>query len=152
MTARRRFASRLLATFVSTLVLASPIWAQESGGIAGVVSDATGGVLPGVTVEATSPALIEKVRIATTDGEGRYIVALRPGTYTVSFKLPGFASAERKDVTLTSGFTATINAELRPGDLQETVTATGASLKWTPERSARVPGDSWKFGVGRVGL
>src|SRR5688572_6463040 len=91
--------------------------------IAGVVRDATGAVLPGVTVEASSPALIEKVRTVVTDGEGNYrIVDLRPGTYTVTFSLPGFSSVKREGIELTTGFTAAVNGELRVGELQETVT------------------------------
>ncbi|HEV8319278.1 MAG TPA: carboxypeptidase-like regulatory domain-containing protein, partial [Vicinamibacterales bacterium] len=72
-------------------------WAQQASGIAGVVRDISGAVLPGVTVEAASPVLIEKVRSVVTDGEGRYnIVDLRPGTYTVTFALTGFTTARRE--------------------------------------------------------
>ena len=100
----------------------------QAGGIAGVARDTTGAVLPGVTVEAASPALIEKVRTAVTDGEGRYnIVDLRPGTYSVTFTLPGFATFKRESIELTTGFTATANAEMRVGALEETVTVSGAS-------------------------
>src|SRR5918999_1867284 len=92
----------LLASFLS-----HSAFAQQTSSIAGVVRDASGGVLPGVTVEAASPALIEKVRVATTDGEGRYnIVDLRPGTYAVTFTLPGFTTFRRDGIVLTSGFTA----------------------------------------------
>jgi hypothetical protein len=92
--------------------LASPL-AQQTSSIAGVVRDASGGVLPGVTVEAASPALIEKVRPATTDGEGRYnIVDLRPGAYAVTLTLPGFSTFRRDGITLTVGFTATVDADL----------------------------------------
>src|SRR5438477_6951752 len=97
-----------------------------TGSIAGVVRDATGAVLPGVTVEAASPALIEKVRAVVTDGAGRYrIVDLRPGTYAVTFTLPGFNTVRREGIELTGSFTATVNADLRPGALEETVTVTG---------------------------
>jgi carboxypeptidase family protein len=76
--------------------------------IAGVVHDTSGSVLPGVTVEAASPALIEQVRTVVTDGEARYnVVDLRPGTYVVTFTLPGFSILRREGITLTSGFTAT---------------------------------------------
>ena len=105
-------------------------WAQSatSGAIAGIVKDATGAVLPGVTVEATSPILIEKVRTAVTDGSGQYkIVELRPGTYTVTFKLPGFSTVERAGIELTAGFTAPVNADLRVGSVEETITVSGAS-------------------------
>ena len=85
-------------------------------------------VLPGVTVEAASPALIEKVRTVVTDGEGRYnIVDLRPGTYVVTFSLAGFNTFKREGIELTAGFTATVNAELRVGALEETITVTGAA-------------------------
>src|SRR5688572_1148010 len=99
-------------------LLLSPVasYAQSfvSGGIAGVVKDATGAVLPGVTVEAASPALIEKVRVAVTDDQGNYkIVDLRPGVYTVTFTMPGFSAFKREDLELTTGFTATANAELK---------------------------------------
>src|SRR5918996_5775723 len=91
-----------------------------------MVRDPSGGVLPGVTVEAASPVLIEKVRTVVTDGEGRYnIVDLRPGEYTVTFTLAGFSTFRREGLELTTGFTAAINAELRVGELQETVTVTG---------------------------
>jgi hypothetical protein len=110
------------------LLLAPSTWAQQASGIAGVVRDTSGAVLPGVTVEASSPALIEKVRTVVTDGEGRYnIVDLRLGTYTVTFGLPGFSTVRREGIELTAGFTATVNAEMRVGALAETVTVTGAS-------------------------
>src|SRR5262245_33713562 len=103
-------------------------WAQTAGSIAGVVRDATGAVLPGVTVEAASPALIEKVRAVSTDSEGQYkILELRPGTYTVTFTLAGFSTFKREGIELTTGFTATVNAEMRVGALEETITVTGAS-------------------------
>ena len=102
--------------------------AQQDSGIAGVVRDDTGGVLPGVTVEATSPALIEGVRTAFTDGDGRYnITPLPPGTYTVTFGLPGFTTVIREGVELPSGFTATIDTDMQVGGLEETITVTGAS-------------------------
>ena len=102
--------------------------AQQASGIAGEVTDDTGGVLPGVTVEATSPALIEGVRTAFSDGQGRYnIVDLRPGTYTVTFALPGFATVIREGIVLTAGFTANIDAAMQVGGIEETITVTGAS-------------------------
>ena len=101
---------------------------QQVASISGVARDASGGVLPGVTVEAASPALIEKVRVVVTDGEGRYNVTdLRPGTYSVSFTLAGFSVVLREGIILTSGFTATVNGDLRVGGLEETITVTGAS-------------------------
>src|SRR5262245_37287095 len=99
-----------------------------AGGIAGLVRDATGAVLPGVTVEAASPALIEKVRSVVTDAQGNYkITELRPGTYSVTFTLPGFSTFKRDGIELTTGFTATVDAELKVGSLEETVTVSGAS-------------------------
>src|SRR5687767_13608847 len=96
--------------------------------IAGVVRDTSGAVLPGVTVEASSPVLIEKIRAAVTDDTGRYrIIALNPGTYTVSFALPGFGTVRREGIVLTGSLTATIDVELRVGSLEETVTVTGES-------------------------
>jgi hypothetical protein len=101
-------------------------WAQSAtGSIAGIVRDATGAVLPGVTVEAASPALIEKVRTVVSDGEGQYkVVDLRPGTYSVTFSLAGFSNVKREGVELTTGFTATVNADMKVGSLEETITVT----------------------------
>lgn len=109
---------------VSLLVGPGAAFGQSS--ITGVVRDESGAILPGVTVEAASPALIEKVRAAVTDGQGLYrIVELRPGTYTVTFTLPGFSTLRREGVELLSEFTATVNAELSVGTLEETLTVTG---------------------------
>jgi len=100
----------------------------QTSAIAGTVKDASGAVLPGVTVEASSPALIERVRSAVSDGSGQYkIEALRPGTYTVTFTLPGFSVVKRENVELTSDFTATINADLKVGALEETITVSAES-------------------------
>ena len=110
------------------LVLPLSVAAQQASGIAGSVSDDTGGVLPGVTVEAASPALIEQIRAVFTDGEGRYnVTPLPPGTYTVTFTLPGFSTVVREGLVLTAGFTATVNADLQVGGIEETITVTGAS-------------------------
>ncbi|MDR1990664.1 MAG: carboxypeptidase-like regulatory domain-containing protein, partial [Acidobacteriaceae bacterium] len=102
---------RLGFAALACLVLGSNIAsAQTTSAIAGVVKDASGGVMPGVTVEATSPALIERVRTVVTDNEGQYkIINLRPGTYTVTFTLPGFSTVKREGVELTNDFTAQIN-------------------------------------------
>jgi hypothetical protein len=117
-----------IALFTGLALLPDAAWTQQASGIAGVVRDATGAVLPGVTVEASSPALIEKVRSVVTDSEGRYnIVDLRPGEYIVTFTLGGFSTFRREGVQLTAGFTATVNAELRVGALEETITVSGAS-------------------------
>src|SRR5436853_6755449 len=105
--------------FVAVLVaLARYADAQSaiSGSIAGVVKDTSGAVLPGVTVEAASPALIEKVRTAITDERGNYkIVDLRPGTYSVTFTLTGFTVVKREGVELSAGFAAAVNAQLQVG-------------------------------------
>jgi hypothetical protein len=85
-------------------------------------------VLPGVTVEASSPALIEKVRTVVSDGEGRYnIIDLRPGTYSVTFTLPGFRTFRRDGIELTAGFTATVGADMSVGAVEEAITVTGAA-------------------------
>src|SRR5205823_2548116 len=106
---------------------ASGAFAQTSAS-AGVVRDTTGGVMPGVTVEASSPALIEKTRVAVTNGDGQYkIIDLRPGTYTVTFTLPGFNTVKRDGIELTNDFTAAVSVELRVGAVEETVTVTGES-------------------------
>ena len=101
--------------------------AQEAS-LAGTVTDTTGSVLPGVTVEAASPALIEKSRVAATDGSGRYrIINLPPGAYVVRFVLPGFTVVERQGIELSGSFAATVNAELAVGSLEDTITVTGES-------------------------
>ena len=105
-----------------------PTTAAAQAVIAGTVRDTSGAILPGVTVEASSPALIEKVRTAVSDGTGQYrIEDLRPGTYTVNVHTAGFSTFEREGVELTGSFTATINAEMKVGALEETVTVTGES-------------------------
>jgi carboxypeptidase family protein len=110
---------------IGVMLVPAAVWAQ-TGTIAGTIRDTTGAVLPGVTVEASSPALIEKVRTAVSDSEGVYqIVDLRPGGYTVTFTLPGFSPVRREGIELTAGVTANVNAELRVGGLEETLTVTG---------------------------
>jgi outer membrane receptor protein involved in Fe transport len=115
-----------------TLAVSCVVWpalaSAQTSTIAGTVRDASGGVLPGVTVEVSSPALIEKVRTVVSDAEGRYsVVALRPGTYRVTFALPGFGTVTREGVELTSDFTAVVNVEMKVGTLEETITVTGES-------------------------
>src|SRR5438552_5290700 len=106
----------------------APATAFAQSAIAGVVKDTSGAVLPGVTVEVSSPALIEQVRSATTDTQGQYkILDLRPGTYTVTFSLPGFATVKRDGIELPANFTAPVNGELRVGAVEETITVSGAS-------------------------
>jgi hypothetical protein len=119
-----------IAILVSALgcLLALPATARAQSAFAGVVKDATGAVLPGVQVEAASPALIEQMRTAVTDAAGAYkIENLRPGVYVLTFTLPGFATVKKEGVELQSNFTATINAEMRVGAVEETVTVAGES-------------------------
>jgi Carboxypeptidase regulatory-like domain len=119
-----------VGSIVCALLVPRDALAQQptASGIAGVVRDTSGAVIPGVTVEAASPALIEKSRTVITDTEGRYnIVDLRPGSYSVTFTLTGFSTFRREGIELPSGFTATVNAELKVGALEETVTVTGES-------------------------
>ena len=110
---------------LSLLLLPGLAVAQQIGG---TVTDTTGGVLPGVTVEVRSPAIIESVRTAITDGNGQYLViALEPGTYAVTYSLPGFGTLVREGIELSFGFTANVDVQLSVGDIQETVTVSGAS-------------------------
>src|SRR4051794_10831957 len=100
----------------------------STGAITGTVKDPSGGVLPGVTVEATSPALIENVRSTVTDGRGQYVLPeLRPGVYTVAFALAGFATLKRERLELRTNFTAQVDVELTVSQLQETITVTGST-------------------------
>src|SRR5258707_3142264 len=116
------------------LLLSASAWAQSS--ITGVVRDASGAVLPGVTVEAASPALIERVRSTVTDAQGRYrIVDLRPGTYSITFALTGFTTSKREGLELRAEFTATVNADLAVGTLQETVTVSAEAPTRVPHTS-----------------
>ncbi len=105
-----------------------PMAAQAQSAFTGVVRDTSGAVLPGVTVEAASDALIEKTRTVITDENGGYrLVDLRPGTYTLTFSLEGFSTVKREAIELSSDFTMTINADMRVGALEETLTVTGAA-------------------------
>lgn len=120
---------RVLVLMAVAVMLALPkaVWAQAAS-IAGIVKDTSGGVMPGVTVEAASPALIEKVKTVVTDDRGAYrLVDLRPGTYTVTFSLTGFSGFTREGVTLAAGFTAPVDAVLKVGGLEESVTVSGSS-------------------------
>ena len=121
---------RALAVLVTlgALVIPSTTHAQALGTIAGAVRDASGAVLPGVTVEAASPALIERVRSVVTDGSGQYrIVNLPPGTYSVTFTLPGFSTVKREGIEVSVNVTSTVEADLRVGAVEETITVTGES-------------------------
>ena len=116
---------RVVIAAVVLLGLASAAHAQS---IAGVVRDESGAVLPGVTVEVSSPALIEKVRSAVTDATGQYrVVSLSPGVYTVTFTLPGFNAVKHEGIELSGTFTATVNADLKVGALEETITVSGTT-------------------------
>ena len=98
---------------VLTGLALSPSVAFAQAVVTGVVKDASGAVLPGVTVEAASPALIEKVRSSVSDGNGQYrITDLRPGTYDVTFSLTGFSTVKREGIELAGTATAQVSAEL----------------------------------------
>jgi Carboxypeptidase regulatory-like domain/TonB-dependent Receptor Plug Domain len=119
---------KLAITALMLVLLSRGEALAQTGSIAGVAKDTSGAVLPGVTVEAASPVLIEKVRSVVTDTQGVYkIIDLRPGTYDVTFSLGGFNTLKREGIVLTSDFTATVNAEMRVGAVSETVTVTGES-------------------------
>ncbi len=112
--------------WAAALVLALPGAALAQASLAGLVRDASGAVLPGVTVEASSPVLIEKLRSTVTDGTGRYTIPdLRPGTYRVTFTLPGFRPVVREGVELSGTAVFTINADMTVGGVQETITVSG---------------------------
>jgi hypothetical protein len=120
--------SRLRIAFAVLLALIVPCvaFAQSGASISGVVKDVSGAVLPGVTVEASSPVLIEKVRTGVTDGTGQYrITELLPGTYTVTFTLTGFSTVKREGVELTGSFAATVSVDLKVGNVAETITVSG---------------------------
>ena len=124
-TLRLRVTCLLTSILIGTAVAAS---AQDTSTIAGSVTDATGAVLPGVTVEARSPALIAQVKTAVTDGKGEYrIIDLRPGVYSVTFSLQGFATIVREGIALEADFTAPISVQLKVGAVSETVRVTGQS-------------------------
>ena len=126
----RRVAMTLTVACVTaaTLLTATVASAQERGSIVGLVQDSSGAILPGVTVEASSPVLIEQMRTAITDSAGRYaVVDLRPGTYAVTFTLPGFKSFKREGIVIEGAFAAQVNASLAVGAVEETVIVTGAS-------------------------
>jgi len=121
-----------LWALVSAVALLPSVAAAQGalarGTLTGTVRDASGAVLPGVTVEAASPALIERTRTAVTDGAGIYrIVNLDPGVYALTFTLPGFNQVRREGVQLSGSATITIPIEMRVGDVQETVVVTGES-------------------------
>jgi len=113
---------------LALVMMLLPRTAAAQSTIAGLVTDSSGAVLPGVTVEAASPALIEKVRNAVTNSEGRYsIIDLRPGTYVMTFTLPGFNTVRREGLALGANVDLPVNAELRVGAVEETVTVSGVT-------------------------
>jgi hypothetical protein len=118
---------RVVISAVMLICLSASV-AHAQATIAGIVRDSSGAVLPGVTVEATSPSLTEKVRTALTDGTGQYrIVTLPPGNYELTFSLTGFSTVKRDNVTVSGSGVIPINVDLRVGSLQETITVSGAS-------------------------
>jgi len=119
-----RGAIRIAAAFLALAVVPGTVFAQAT--LSGTAKDASGAVLPGVTIEASSPVLIEKVRAATTDDNGFYrIPDLPPGTYKVSFTLSGFSTLVREDVELAGSGVTTINADLRVGNVSESILVSG---------------------------
>ena len=122
---RRRSVAQVFLFVMASLAIL-PRLALAQSGIAGVVKDVTGAILPGVTVEAASEVLIERTRSVVTDGEGQYrIVDLRPGPYTMTFTLAGFSTIKRDGIELPADFVAAINVDMRVGSLEETLTITG---------------------------
>ncbi len=148
------------ALLVLAGVVLLPAVASAQASLTGLVQDTSGAVLPGVTVEAASPVLIEKVRSGVTDANGRYqIVDLRPGIYTVTFALTGFATVVREGVELIGTSTVTIGAEMRVGSLQETITVSGETptvdlasttrqVSMTQEIVSAIPSSRTPFTVG----
>ena len=142
---------------LAALVLApSPALAQGEAGIGGTVEDNTGGVLPGVTVEARSPALIEQVRTVFTDGSGIYLFTTLPsGTYSVTFSLPGFNTIVREGVVLQGAFVADIDAQMAVGGVEETVTVAGVAplvdVKTTRQQSV-MPAERVNVLPGAAGI
>src|SRR5215467_6271163 len=121
-------AARVLLSIAIALLVPLAAGAQEfeRASVTGVVKDSSGAVLPGVTVELASPVLIEKTRTTVTDGSGLYrIIDLRPGTYSVTFTLTGFQTVKREGIELTGALVASVNAEMKVGAVEETITVSG---------------------------
>jgi hypothetical protein len=135
----------LKTTAIALAVLMTPCALYAQASIAGLVRDQSGAVLPGVRVEASSDALIERVRAAASGATGQYrIVDLRPGLYTVTFTLNGFASIRRVAIELTGAFTATVNVDMKVGSVEETITVTTATPivdVQSARRQTTIPGD-----------
>ena len=120
-------AAVLVCLLASTHAFAQGGGASSTGTITGKVTDTSGGVLPGVTVNATSQSMMG-VQSSVTSSEGMYrFPAIPPGTYTLTYELPGFNTLKREGIDIRLGFTAQINVELAVASLQETVTVTGES-------------------------
>jgi hypothetical protein len=116
----------LFLTALTLLPVAAYAQGENLAGLAGVAKDASGAVLPGVTVEAASPSLIERVRTTVTDGNGQYrITNLQPGPYTLTFTLTGFATVKREGLELSAGSTTPVSVDMKVGSLSETITVTG---------------------------
>ena len=144
-----RFVRRALIVAV-LLIIPMGAHAQTFASITGVVRDTSGAVLPGVTVEAASPALIEKVRVVVTDGTGQYrIESLRAGVYTVTFTLPGFSVVRREGIELSGSFSATVNSELTVGGLDGLMTRRGCPEYPTAAGSRRRGHGQAAGGTGR---
>src|SRR3954467_5525731 len=111
---------------VLALLVLVPAAAFAQASITGTVKDASGAVLPGVTVEASSPALIEKTRSAVTDDTGQYrIIDLRPGTDSVTSTLPGFGTVKGDAIEMSGTQTISIPIEMKVGGVEETITVSG---------------------------
>src|ERR1700730_13213823 len=124
----RRLPSVATVVLMASALVPTTAAAQSAGAIAGTVRDTTGGVLPGVTVEAASPALIEKTRNVVTDERGQYrIVDLRPGIYIVTFTLAGFGPVRQEGIELQEGLTSPVNGSMRVGGVQESLTVSAAA-------------------------
>ena len=135
---RRR---QILGLVVVSSLLFAPSVVSAQSQFTGQVRDESGAILPGVTVEAASPVLIEKAKTAVTDDQGRYtIVDLRPGIYKITFTLTGFSTILREGVELPSNFVATINADMKVGALEETITVTGQTPLVDVTQAARTAG------------
>ena len=126
------------AALVLCAVILLPSIAHAQAQIVGQVRDESGGVLPGVTVEASSPAMIEKSRTVVTDAQGRYrLEALRPGTYRLAFTLIGFATVVRDAVQVPSEVVMTVNADMKVGALEETITVSGQAAQVDVQQASR---------------
>jgi hypothetical protein len=115
-----------------------PAVSSAQSAIVGLLTDDSGGVLPGVAVEVTSPSMIEGTKTTVTDTQGRYrFEAMRPGVYKLSFTLTGFGTVVREGVNLPSNFTATVNAEMKVGSLEETINVSGTAPQVDVQQAAR---------------